>query len=42
MAQSVRYRSAHGQTWDWDGDMSDWLQRVVNAGQSPEHFQVWV
>lgn len=36
----VHYRSADGQTWDGKGDMPDWLQRAVNAGQSPEHFRV--
>lgn len=39
-AKKVRYRSAGGQTWDGEGDMPDWLQRAVNAGQSPEHFRV--
>ncbi|WP_353627734.1 H-NS family nucleoid-associated regulatory protein [Ralstonia pseudosolanacearum] len=39
--RKVRYRSADGQTWDGEGDMpEDWLQRAVNAGQSPEHFRV--
>ncbi|HWV06677.1 H-NS family nucleoid-associated regulatory protein [Ralstonia sp.] len=38
--QKVRYRSADGQTWDGEGDVPDWLQRAVNAGQSPEHFRV--
>lgn len=36
----ARYRSADGQTWDGEGEMPDWLQRAVNAGQSPEHFRV--
>ena len=36
----VRYRSADGQTWDGEGEMPDWLQRAVNAGQSAEHFRV--
>lgn len=40
MKQKVRYRSADGQTWDGEGDMPDWLQRAVNAGQNPEHFRV--
>ncbi|ARU24609.1 transcriptional regulator (plasmid) [Ralstonia solanacearum] len=40
VVQKVRYRSADGQTWDEEGDMPDWLQRAVNAGQSPEHFRV--
>lgn len=38
--QKVRYRSADGQTWDGEGEIPDWLQRAVNAGQSPEHFRV--
>ena len=36
----VHYRSADGQTWDGEGEMPDWLQRAVNAGQSAEHFRV--
>ncbi|MBT2180941.1 H-NS family nucleoid-associated regulatory protein [Ralstonia thomasii] len=39
-SSKARYRSAEGQTWDGEGDMPDWLQRAVNAGQSPEHFRV--
>ncbi|WP_426400892.1 H-NS family nucleoid-associated regulatory protein (plasmid) [Ralstonia sp. R-29] len=38
--QKARYRSADGQTWDGEGEMPDWLQRAVNAGQSAEHFRV--
>jgi DNA-binding protein H-NS len=34
------YRSADGQTWDGQGEMPSWLQRAVNAGQSPDHFLV--
>ncbi|CAJ0821974.1 MULTISPECIES: H-NS family nucleoid-associated regulatory protein [Ralstonia] len=34
------YMSADGQHWDGAGDMPDWLQRAVNAGQSIEHFRV--
>ncbi|MET3444884.1 H-NS family nucleoid-associated regulatory protein [Ralstonia sp. 1138] len=34
------YMSADGQHWDGSGDMPDWLQRAVNAGQSIEHFRV--
>lgn len=34
------YMSADGQHWDGTGDMPDWLQRAVNAGQSIEHFRV--
>lgn len=37
----AQYRSADGQSWDGEGDMPDWLQRAVNAGQSPEHFRVY-
>jgi DNA-binding protein H-NS len=40
LSQKARYRSADGQTWDGEGDMPDWLQRAVHAGQSPEHFRV--
>lgn len=39
-ALAARYRSADGQSWDGEGDMPDWLQRAVNAGQSPEHFRI--
>ena len=34
------YMSADGQHWDGNGDMPDWLQRAVNAGQSIEHFRI--
>ena len=36
----VRYRNAHGRSWDGRGAMPDWLQRAVNAGQTVEHFRV--
>ncbi|WP_444633864.1 H-NS family nucleoid-associated regulatory protein [Cupriavidus oxalaticus] len=36
----VCYRNAAGQSWDGQGDMPDWLQRAVNAGQSVEFFRV--
>ncbi|SOY71793.1 conserved hypothetical protein [Cupriavidus phytorum] len=36
----VCYRDAHGHTWDGKGNIPDWLQRAVNAGQSVEHFRV--
>lgn len=36
----VRYRSADGRAWDGEGELPDWLQRAVNAGQSVEHFRV--
>ena len=34
------YCNADGQAWDGQGAMPDWLQRAVNAGQTPEHFRV--
>ncbi|WP_240987860.1 H-NS family nucleoid-associated regulatory protein [Cupriavidus taiwanensis] len=36
----VRYRDAEGHSWDGRGDRPEWLQRAVNAGQSPDHFRV--
>lgn len=38
--QTVCYRNADGRWWDGKGEMPDWLQRAVNAGQSIEHFKV--
>ncbi|MGN5478218.1 H-NS family nucleoid-associated regulatory protein [Cupriavidus basilensis] len=35
-----RYRSADGRTWNGQGELPDWLQRAVNAGQDIEHFRV--
>lgn len=40
LGRVARYRSADGQSWDGEGDMPDWLQRAVSAGQSPEHFRI--
>ncbi|WP_412769989.1 H-NS family nucleoid-associated regulatory protein [Ralstonia pseudosolanacearum] len=37
---TVRYRSADGQAWDGAGEIPDWLNRAVNAGQSLEQFRV--
>jgi DNA-binding protein H-NS len=34
------YRSAEGDTWNEEGPMPIWVQRAVNAGQSPEHFGI--
>lgn len=34
------YCNADGQTWGGQGAMPDWLQRAVNAGQTPEHFRI--
>lgn len=39
-AGAIRYRDATGHTWDGTGDLPNWLQRAVNAGQSIEHFEV--
>ncbi|MBY4897840.1 H-NS family nucleoid-associated regulatory protein [Cupriavidus sp. AU9028] len=39
-AATPLYRNALGQTWDGTGDMPDWLQRAVNAGQSPDFYRV--
>lgn len=39
-AGSVLYRNALGQSWDGTGDMPDWLQRAVNAGQSADFYRV--
>ncbi|WP_455286550.1 H-NS family nucleoid-associated regulatory protein [Cupriavidus necator] len=39
-ATQVCYRDAQGHTWDGKGNVPDWLQRAVNAGQSVEHFRV--
>ncbi|WP_455281305.1 H-NS family nucleoid-associated regulatory protein [Cupriavidus necator] len=36
----VCYRNAQGISWDGQGEMPDWLQRAVNAGQSVEFFRV--
>lgn len=36
----IRFRDAQGQTWDGRGDLPNWLQRAVNAGQSIEHFRL--
>jgi DNA-binding protein H-NS len=38
--QAICYRNAEGRTWDGQGDMPDWLQRAINAGQSIEHFRI--
>ncbi len=36
----IRFRDADGHTWDGNGNLPEWLQRAVNAGQSPDHFRV--
>jgi DNA-binding protein H-NS len=35
----VAYRDAWGNTWNGSGDLPEWLQRAVAAGQSIEHFR---
>jgi DNA-binding protein H-NS len=37
--QTVSYRDAWGNTWNGSGDLPEWLQRAVAAGQSIEHFR---
>ena len=37
--QAVSYRDAWGHTWNGSGDLPEWLQRAVAAGQSIEHFR---
>ena len=37
---AVLYRNAMGQSWDGTGEMPDWLQRAVNAGQSADFYRV--
>ncbi len=36
----IRFRDAAGHSWDGRGDLPEWLQRAVNAGQSPDHFRI--
>ena len=36
----VRFRDAAGHSWDGHGDLPEWLQRAVNAGQTTDHFRV--
>ncbi len=35
-----QYRNAEGDTWNGDGEMPAWLEKAVNAGQSPQHFRI--
>jgi DNA-binding protein H-NS len=37
--KAVSYRDAWGNTWNGRGDLPEWLQRAVAAGQSIEHFR---
>ncbi|MCY0853618.1 hypothetical protein OMK73_07270 [Cupriavidus sp. D39] len=36
----IRFRDADGHAWNGVGELPDWLQRPVNAGQSIEHFRL--
>lgn len=36
----IRFKDAQGHSWDGRGDLPEWLQRAVNAGQSVDHFRV--
>ncbi|ASL47833.1 hypothetical protein bAD24_III10580 [Burkholderia sp. AD24] len=38
LQKSARYRSATGEIWTGEGEMPQWLQQAVSAGQSVEHF----
>ncbi|MFL9889895.1 MULTISPECIES: H-NS family nucleoid-associated regulatory protein [Paraburkholderia] len=38
--KSARYRSATGDIWTGEGELPQWLQLAVSAGQSVEHFAV--
>jgi len=33
------YRDAFGNMWDGKGEMPEWLQRAIHAGQDIEHFR---
>jgi DNA-binding protein H-NS len=34
------YRDAQGNGWDGNGEVPEWLQRYINAGQAMDHFRV--
>lgn len=34
------FRDAHGNGWNGEGDMPDWLRAAVNAGVDPDFFRV--
>lgn len=38
--KETRYRNAAGETWDGRGEVPQWLQQAMSAGQSLEHFAV--
>ena len=37
--QAVSYRDAWGNAWNGSGNLPEWLQRAVAAGQTIEHFR---
>lgn len=37
---AARYRSATGDTWNGEGDMPQWLNQAISAGQAIDHFEV--
>ncbi|SPA09789.1 Histone family protein nucleoid-structuring protein H-NS (fragment) [Cupriavidus taiwanensis] len=39
-AHPIRFTDVQGHTWDGHGDLPEWLQRAVDAGQSTDHFRV--
>lgn len=38
--KGARYRSATGDTWNGEGEMPQWLNQAISAGQAIEHFEV--
>jgi DNA-binding protein H-NS len=38
--KEARYRNAHGDTWNGEGEMPQWLKQAISAGQSIEHFEL--
>lgn len=38
--REARYRNAAGETWDGKGEIPQWLQQAMSAGQSLEHFAI--
>ncbi|WP_414437083.1 H-NS family nucleoid-associated regulatory protein [Cupriavidus necator] len=39
-AHPICFRDAAGHSWDGRGDLPEWLQRAVNAGQAVDNFRV--
>ena len=36
----AKYKDAQGHCWDGTGELPEWLQRAVCAGQSIDHFKI--